>query len=143
MPFGLRFLNSIESHRIFHGKQKNEVIMRRKCCKIGTCMVQWAIIGLMVVFSGCENAFVRSGYVVDKQTKEPIEGVLVEIYMKSQMKDSLKEKVFTNENGYFQIDEKRDKNTTFILEKAGYIGYVNSLIQNNDTIFLEKADIKY
>ena len=89
-------------------------------------------------FMGCNPDIERSGYVVDKETLEPIENVSIDIYMKHQKRDSLQQKVFTNYEGYFSISEKRGENQMFQLYKEGYIGFVNSLSVKMDTIKLEK-----
>lgn len=106
--------------------------------KYGRIALASGAIMWMLAISGCENAFERNGYVVDKATRLPLEGVSVDIYLKAQAKDSLKEKVLTDQNGYFHITEKRSKHTTFLLEKTGYTGYVSSLADKQDTVFLEK-----
>jgi 5-hydroxyisourate hydrolase-like protein (transthyretin family) len=76
--------------------------------------------------------------VVDSDTNKPLEGVEIDIYMKTQKRDSLKKNVITDENGYFLITEKRDTTQLFQLKKAGYLGLVNSLNTKGDTIKLER-----
>ncbi len=93
-----------------------------------------------LVLASCQNSFERKGIVVDAQTKKPIEGASVDIYMKTQKRDSLKEKVFTDNTGYFFVEEKRKKEQLFIIEKEGYMGFVSSLTKPNDTILLERLD---
>ncbi|MFY0674638.1 MAG: hypothetical protein JXQ87_14660 [Bacteroidia bacterium] len=75
--------------------------------------------------------------VVDSETNKPVEGVEIDIYMKTQKRDSLKQDIFTDENGNFTILEKRDADQMFQLIKAGYIGHVNTLNIKGDTIKLE------
>ncbi|MFN3315183.1 MAG: hypothetical protein ACK40K_00055 [Raineya sp.] len=93
-----------------------------------------------IFLASCQNSFERKGVVLDKQTQKPIEGVSVEIYMKTQRRDSLKEKVLTDKQGYFWVKENIKADKLFVLEKEGYIGFVSSLEKPNDTIFLEKLD---
>lgn len=93
---------------------------------------------MLFILAGCSNPIERSGVVIDKQTKEPIQDVSVEIYMKNQKRDSLKEKVFTDANGHFHIKEKRDEDLLFLLYKNGYIGYTSSISIPNDTIIFER-----
>ena len=88
----------------------------------------------LLLLGSCTEPFERSGIVVDRITRQPIEGVSIDIYMKGQRRDSLKEKVFTDKNGYFITKEKRDADESFLFMKKGYIGYTSSLSAKNDTI---------
>ncbi len=92
---------------------------------------------LLAGFTQCTTKIERSGFVLDAVSKEPIEGVSVEIYMKYQRKDSLAQKVLTDANGYFYIKEKRNDNQLFAVRKKGYIGYISALSVPEDTVFLE------
>lgn len=87
---------------------------------------------------GCAEKIERSGIIIDQSSGESIEGVSIDIYRMHQKRDSLKEKVFTDSLGQFQILEKIGKHKLFLLRKEGYIGYVNSLSGPNDTIRMEK-----
>ncbi|MCR9289601.1 MAG: carboxypeptidase-like regulatory domain-containing protein [Bacteroidetes bacterium] len=100
--------------------------------------ILWKMILILFTLAGCNHPIERSGIVVDRQTKEPLQGVTIDIYLKTQRRDSLKEKVFTDSNGHFYIREKRDEDLLFLLQKNGYIGHVNSLSIINDTIKLER-----
>ena len=91
-----------------------------------------------ILLSSCQEPFGRSGVVIDRDTNEPIEGVEIDIYMKAQVRDSLKQNVFTDKNGHFSISEKRDADQLFQLWKKGYIGHVNSLKNVGDTFMMEK-----
>jgi len=95
-----------------------------------------SIIFLILFLTSCSNPIERSGVVIDENTKEPIEGVYIDISMKTQRRDSLKEKVFTDSNGYFHIKEKRDIGLFFTLEKSGYGYFTSTLSTPNDTIEL-------
>lgn len=99
-----------------------------------TCILAFTLL----ILSGCGKKIERKGVVVDELTNEPLEGVTIDIYMKSQKRDSLKEKVYTDNNGYFFMDEKRSTGQSFLIYKEGYIGHVSSLTVENDTIRLEK-----
>lgn len=96
------------------------------------------LLSTLFVWVGCNNAIERSGYVLDNTTRLPLEGVSVDIDMKAQRKDSLAVPVFTNEKGYFHIQEKRGKDIQFLVYKEGYIGFTSALSVPNDTIYLEK-----
>lgn len=98
----------------------------------------WKISFILFTLVGCNNPIERSGIVIDKQTKEPLQNVSIEIYLKTQRRDSLNEKVFTDRNGHFHIREERDEGQLFILQKSGYISHTNSLSTVNDTIKLER-----
>lgn len=93
-----------------------------------------------LVIAGCDQDIERSGVIVDSQTKAPIPGVSVDIYLKDQSGDSLMTKVFTDANGYFHVGEKHNESKFFLLNKEGYIGFVGSLSIANDTILLEKGN---
>jgi hypothetical protein len=97
------------------------------------------IIVLQFIFISCSNPIERSGYVIDEDSMQPLEGVSVDIYMKHQRRDSLQEKVFTDSNGYFFVAEKRDDDILFLMYKYGYIGYTSSLKVANDTILFERV----
>lgn len=99
-----------------------------------------SIIFIIFTFAGCTQKIERRGIVVDRDTNEPLKDVAIEIYMKHQRGDSLKEKVSTDKNGHFYIGEKRDKDLLFELSKSGYISFVSSLSDENDTIELEKEN---
>ena len=87
---------------------------------------------------GCNDPIERTGTVVDRDTGEPLEGVSIEIHLGFIKRDTLSEKVFTDENGYFHVSQLEDSDKLFEVRKEGYIGFVNALSQPNDTIRLEK-----
>ena len=97
------------------------------------------ILSVFLILVGCDNRIERSGFVIDETTKEPIEGVTIEVYLKAQKGDSLTEKIFTDSTGYFHISEKRDKDVLFEINKRGYISQIHSLSIANDTIRLERS----
>ena len=88
----------------------------------------------------CTEKIERRGVVVDQSTNKPLMGISIEIYLKYQRRDSLKEKVVTDKNGRFYIKEKIDKEQLFQLRKDGYIGHVNSLSIEHNTILLERIE---
>jgi hypothetical protein len=96
------------------------------------------MIFLLFNLSGCINRIERSGVVVDHETNEALEGVNIEIYLKDQRRDSLKQKVYTDKTGHFRVEEKRSKGLLFELHKSGYMHYTSSLSGKNDTIKLER-----
>lgn len=98
------------------------------------------LIIILVLFElvACTTKIERSGVVVDHGTNEPLEGVLIDIYLKHQRRDSLKEKVYTDHKGHFYIREKWSEGSLFELHKSGYISHVNTLSTENDTIKLER-----
>lgn len=104
-------------------------------------VLHFSVLLALLVTTGCGQATERKGYVFEHQTHKPLPGVSVEIYMKQTLKDSLKTKVFTDHNGYYHITEKRSKSTTFLLHKDGYIDWVSSLTEDNDTVYLEEAGL--
>lgn len=89
---------------------------------------------------GCAEPFERIGRVIEEGSGQPVQGLSVDIYMKTQVRDSLQEEVFTDSRGYFQVKEKRSSKTLFLLSKPGYIGFTSSLPLQNDTIYLEKEN---
>ncbi|MGB0431283.1 MAG: hypothetical protein ACPGLV_12480 [Bacteroidia bacterium] len=97
-----------------------------------------AVFLFCILLTNSQNSIERSGVVVDKETNEPIEGVEIDIYMKTQKRDSLKQEVLTDKKGRFRINEKRDEDLMFQLRKAGYIGFVNSLEIEGDSVRMEK-----
>ena len=100
--------------------------------------IPWIIIFTLFAFVGCVEKIERSGTVVDRHTNEPLKGVSIEIYLKHQRRDSLIEKVVTNNKGQFYISEKIDKEKLFELHMDGYISHVSSLSLKKDTIKLER-----
>ncbi len=98
------------------------------------------IIFTFFIMIGCTEKIERSGIVVDRNTNEPLEGVSIDLYLKYQRRDSLKDNVFTDEKGYFYITEKIDEDELFQLRMDGYIGHVSSLSIENDTIKLERIE---
>jgi hypothetical protein len=96
------------------------------------------IITFTLHFISCKKSFERTGVVVDRNSNVPLENVSIEIYLKNQVKDSLKTRVITDQKGYFLVNEKRPSDQLFILEKGGYISYVSSLKKPGDTIRMEK-----
>lgn len=92
----------------------------------------------LFLLASCKEPIERSGVVVDGDTQQPIEGVEIDIYMKYQKRDSLKQDVITDKNGHFTISEKHDIDQMFQLRKPGYIGFVSSLKAKGDTIRMEK-----
>lgn len=87
--------------------------------------------------TSCSDPIERSGVVIDATTHYPIEGASIEIYLKEQTKDSLQNKVFTDEKGCFSISEKKDSELLFSINKDGYKGFVGTLSNANDTVLLE------
>ena len=100
--------------------------------------IPWIIIFTLFNMVGCTEKIERSGIVVDRNTNEPVKGVSIEIYLKHQRRDSLKEKVITDKRGQFYISERIDKEELFELRKDGYIGFVSTLSIENGTIKLER-----
>ena len=98
----------------------------------------WLVVFTLFALVSCNNPIERSGIIIDRETFKPLQNVSIDIYMKTQKRDSLKEKVFTDSNGHFFIREKRNKDQLFLVQKDGYISYTNSLSIGNDTIKLEK-----
>lgn len=92
----------------------------------------------LIFLAGCHQQIERSGTVVDRETNEAISGAEIDIYLRYQTGDSLKQKVFTDKYGRFFISEKRNEGLLFDVQKEGYIGFVSSLAEAGDTIRLEK-----
>ncbi len=93
-----------------------------------------------LLLSGCDEEITRSGVVIDSQTGKPVEGVSIDVYLKYQKRDSLLNKVLTDQNGKFFISEKKSEGLLFLLDKEGYTGFVSSLSKANDTIRLEPSE---
>ena len=98
----------------------------------------WVLILALFTMVGCTQKIERSGIVVDRETNLPIAGVSIDFYLKHQTRDSLKQKVVTDQKGHFYISEKVNETQLFQVYKEGYIGHVNSLAVKNDTITLER-----
>ena len=98
------------------------------------------LIIILLIIVGCDKKIERSGYVVDEQTNEPLQNVVIrKIYYRDQTKDSLWEKILTDQNGYFYFGEKRSKRQLFVLSKSGYVNFRSFLTVENDTIKLERV----
>jgi len=96
-----------------------------------------------LALAGCNNQIERKGVVIDKVTKEPMQNVSIDIYMKSQKRDSLKDDVFTDSIGHYHIKEKREVDQLFLVYKTGYVGFTSSLSILNDTIRMERIKDRY
>lgn len=94
---------------------------------------------VLLIFVGCDEKIERSGIIVDQQTHEPLQDVLIEIMYKQHTKDSLNEKVLTDQNGYFFISERKSKKQLYELSKSGYVNLRSFLIVKNDTTELERV----
>jgi len=94
---------------------------------------------VLLIFVGCDEKIERSGIVVDQQTHEPLQDVLIEIMFKQKTKDSLNEKVLTDQNGYFFISERKSKKQLYELSKSGYVKLSSFLTVKNDTTELERV----
>ena len=97
------------------------------------------LIIILLILVGCDEKIERSGIVVDQQTHEPLQDVLIEIMYKQHTKDSLNEKVLTDQNGYFFISERKSKKQLYELSKSGYVKLRSFLTVKNDTTELERV----
>ena len=97
------------------------------------------LIIILLIIVGCDKKIERSGYVVDEQTNEPLQNVIIKkIHYRDQTKDTLREKILTDQNGYFYFGERSNKQL-FVLSKSGYVNFSSFLTVENDTIKLERV----
>ncbi len=77
------------------------------------------------------------GVVLDAQTKQPVAGVMVQIYLSSIHGDTLQQYTTTDQQGQYTAAHAYCKNHMLDFYKLGYIGFVASA-KDKDTIFLER-----
>ncbi|WP_338764876.1 hypothetical protein WAF17_00515 [Bernardetia sp. ABR2-2B] len=91
---------------------------------------------LIFIFCGCDCHTEANGIVVDRITNQPLEGVQVSIYLSTIHKDSLKNPVFTDKNGAYNLSHDYCTDYMIDFHKEGYVGWVTS-VKENDSVFLE------
>jgi len=106
--------------------------------KIITYFSQFFFLGFLFVVSACKHAEPKRGVIVDDSTQLPVAGVRIELYLKDVKGDSLSKKIYSDENGRFEIQENLPADQTFVLEKDGYISFVSGFSSQYDTIRLER-----
>lgn len=99
-----------------------------------------SIFTLVTFSTSCSPKTERKGVVIDRQTRQPLAGVAIELYRSSVTGDTLRQKVVTDSNGRFHIQEARSAGTTFLLSKEGYIDLTSSLPAGTDTVEMERMN---
>jgi hypothetical protein len=89
----------------------------------------------LCILSACNCHYEGNGYVLDKETGEPIANARIEVMSGVPGKDTLAPRVYTDSNGYFSYSHDHCKDMITIYKKD-YVAFSRSA-PDGDTIYLE------